>query len=65
LNEQLLQASKLKARKEVGAICPRCLSADYVYIGRKDVNSEHHFKCNSCLHVWKYGFNESKYTELK
>jgi transposase-like protein len=64
--------SKIKERRKIGAVCPRCKSPDYEYKGRANAemgeywqkNGKHEFKCNSCGFFWQYGKTESIYTEL-
>lgn len=63
----------IKERKLNGAICPKCKSPDYKYIGRANqelndywkLNGNHEFGCNSCNHHWQYGKTESVYTKFK
>jgi len=60
--------NKIKQRRDVGAICPKCKSPDYKYNDR--ANSEftddgkHQFECNSCGKTWQYGKSESVYTKF-
>lgn len=54
--------NKIKRRREKGAVCPKCKSPDWVYLGLQPF--KHCFKCNSCVHCWSYGNKESKYTKL-
>lgn len=57
--------NKIKERKKVGAICLKCKSPDYKYVGRvSEPNGKHEFQCNSCGSYWQYGTKESIYTEL-
>lgn len=64
--------NKIKERKKVGAVCPKCKSPDYKYNGRANSelgeywqeNGKHQFECNSCGHHWQYGKTESIYTQL-
>ena len=59
--------SKIAKRKKLGAVCTRCKSPDYDYLGRADSKScgKHEFRCKSCGDFWQYGSNESIYTKLK
>ena len=57
--------NKIKERKKVGAICPKCKSPDYIYKGRVyEPDGKHEFICKSCGHLWQYGKTESIYTKL-
>lgn len=56
--------SKIKGRRKVGAVCPKCKSPDYIYTGLSEFG-KHEFKCNSCYRTWQYGKSESKYTIYK
>ena len=64
--------NKIKERRKVGAVCPKCKSPDYKYNGRANSeldeywqeNGKHEFECNSCGHHWQYGKTESIYTQL-
>ena len=57
--------NKIKQRKIVGAICPKCKSPDYKYMGRVyEPDGKHEFNCKSCGYYWQYGKTESIYTEL-
>lgn len=58
--------NKIKQRKEKGAICLKCKSPDYTYLGRVfEPNGKHQFQCNSCGHFWQFGTTESIYTNLR
>ena len=55
----------IKERRRVGAICDKCRSPDYKYIGRTyKPDGKHQFECNSCGNVWQYGNRDSKYLQL-
>ncbi len=62
----------IKERRKQGAICKKCKSPDYIYIGRVNVefgkywqkHGKHEFSCRSCGHKWQYGNTESVYTKL-
>lgn len=57
--------NKVKERKKVGAICPKCQSPDYEYKGRAfEPDGKHQFECISCGNFWQYGKSASKYTDL-
>ena len=59
--------NKIKERRIQNAICPKCKSPDYKYVGRADNNPEgkHQFECNSCKNNWQYGKTYSHYLKLK
>jgi formate dehydrogenase maturation protein FdhE len=58
--------NKIKERRKVGAICSKCQSPDYKYLGRTgEPDGKHQFKCNSCGKEWHYGRNDSKFLQLK
>jgi len=50
--------NKIKERRKNGAVCPKCKSPDYRYIGRANAeldeywqkHGKHQFLCNSCGH---------------
>ena len=58
--------NKIKERKKRNAVCPKCKSPDYKYIGLSGVTKfgKHQFKCNSCNNIWQYGSQSSVYFEL-
>lgn len=57
--------SLISKRREVGAVCPKCKSPDYNYVGRVfEPNGKHTFNCNSCNNQWQFGSTSSIYLEL-
>jgi len=58
--------NKIKERRKNGAVCPKCKSPDYKYIGRSGVTKfgKHQFKCNSCQNIWQYGSTDSVFLKL-
>jgi len=58
--------NKVKARREAGAVCPKCKHPEYEYLGRTFLDfGKHVFQCTSCGYSWHYGSKTSKYSELK
>lgn len=64
--------NKIKERKKQGAVCPKCKSPDYKYLGRANTElctywaqeGKHQFCCNSCAYSWQFGKTESIYTKF-
>lgn len=58
----------IKERRKSGAVCSKCQSPDYKYLGRvdlgEDVIGKHQFECKSCGDYWQYGKTGSIFTEL-
>jgi len=58
-----MKINKIKERRKQKAICSRCFSPDYTYLGKPFL--KHEFKCNSCGNIWQYGNTDSHYLRLK
>ena len=57
--------SKMRIRRERGAVCFTCKSPDWIYEGRTwEPDGKHQFLCLSCGRGWQYGRTESVFLEL-
>jgi hypothetical protein len=67
-----MSKSKIAQRKEKKAVCPKCKSPYWKYLGRANSDmgeywkkhGKHEFECMTCQNYWQEGKTENKYTEL-